>query len=1607
MDRKSIDWRLSAVPFALLIALILMVLPSSTQTGVTTQLAFLIDGSGSISSSEFTTMRNGIAAALEDSSCTPHDGTLELTVIQFSWGATTEIAPTVITAANVADVANAIRAISQENGYTNYEAAIAEAQSQVEGSPNFSNLIRQQINMTTDGEPSTGEGNPVVLRQNSINAGFEEFDVSAIGFTGGGLDLLLELVHPQPGTLHNPDPWPPVAPGWVRSVSSFDDFVLTVCENFQEILPTPTPPPTVTATPPSASSCESTFSVDDEGWRGSGDAALAVPTWYATGGNPGGFVELDDGLAGGVWYWEAPATFLGDASSAYGNFVRFDLKQSSTSSQFDSPDVILNSGGLELIYDTANNPDITWTHYDVPLTEAGWEVNGEGRVPSSAEFQTVLANLERLRIRGEYVAGSDTGGLDNVILETTGCAGGTVANVVEIPGIVLSDPAQAPGMVAWGNNQFEPAPPGVTVTDSGNIWRYFQVGANLNNTQFIQATFDLAGVEAVGVQFTGDTNDGWARVLLDGQEVWRGNTYGDHINGPGYQNYVKLNNIAPGQHTIRVESTGQPGNQGGDDSTVYYFGFHADGDDPVPTPSPTPEPTPPPAAGGPTFITSDLQSSQVWTTAGSPYIIDYLSGTGFDVLNGQSLTIEAGVEVRFKQWARMDVNAGATLNVLGTASHPVIFTSDQATHTPGYWRNIHVMDGASAEFQNCEIAYAGYSTYAALFIDTTDPVRVTDCDIHHNLDEGVALARAGNRAVFTRVNLYDNGGFAINQGANTEPQYNQVVPTNNGNDGVLLDNDYTVSATLDGSGLVNSNFVIPYLSGTGWDISSGAEIVFPAGTTVKFAQYARIDVNDTSSLRVVGNAQAPVLFTSDEATARTPGYWREIRVFPGASADFDNCIVENGGYNNYAAVSFDTAEPSSMTDCIVRDNLYDGIAFGQAGNMAQITSVTLENNGRFGATQYANTQPDFVNVTLSNNGNDGVLLAEDYSQSAELDGSGLNGANYVIPYLSGTGWDISGAGTTISFTAGTNVNMAQYARIDVNDGAALKLLGEAGLPVTVSSDQAVPTAGWWREIRVFPGGSADFANCVIEYGGYANYAAVSFDTAVPSTMTDCTVRENLYDGVAFGQHGNMAQLTNVTLLNNDRFAAVQYSNSNPSFDNVTMTGNGNNGVLLAADYTESATFDGSGLNGGNFVIPYLSGTGWDISGAGTVIEFAPGTNVNMAQWSRIDVNNGATLRLNGTNAQRVNVTADVEPKTSGYWRNISVEDGGSAEFTYCDIAYGGYNNYAAVHFDTTASATITNCNIHDNQDEGFAITRAGNSATLQNVSLRDNGGFAGYNGGDVTPTYTDLTIVDNGDDGILLAQDYAASATLDSSSVGGAGFVIPYLSGTGWDISGAGTTVTFAPGSRVSMAQWSRIDVNSGAGIVADGVWFTAYSATPAAGWWRNITIEDGASADFDNCIIEHGGYNNYSAIVTYSSGLDLRNCEVRHHQFRGIWIGNNAAPVILDNHFYDLGGEAVYNSTPTRATVDARNNYWGVPGGPTHTGNPGGTGQTVSDGVLYDPWLNTEPVTLIPTAVTLASLFAGATVPWLVWLAFAFTTIGTFYAVLHRRYQRLWNNRK
>ncbi len=132
--------------------------------------------------------------------------------------------------------------------------------------------------------------------------------------------------------------------------------------------------------------------------------------------------------------------------------------------------------------------------------------------------------------------------------------------------------AKTPELMAIANTADREAPEGIFISYDENTIPYGIHRVLWWNGNWIEATTDLP-FNAIGVQFYGEAQIGWARVLFDGEEVWRGNTADLYEKLGRHGGYIEITGFEPGHHTLRAESLGfdyRP-------VTVVSFGFSEDG----------------------------------------------------------------------------------------------------------------------------------------------------------------------------------------------------------------------------------------------------------------------------------------------------------------------------------------------------------------------------------------------------------------------------------------------------------------------------------------------------------------------------------------------------------------------------------------------------------------------------------------------------------------------------------------------------------------------------------------------------------------------------------------------------------------------------------------------------------------------------------------------------------------------------------------------------------------------------------------------------------------------------------------------------------------------
>jgi hypothetical protein len=164
-----------------------------------------------------------------------------------------------------------------------------------------------------------------------------------------------------------------------------------------------------------AATISSTFDADLDGWTITSDSGAL--SHMATGGNPGGFLFVDNAEGAVIVRAIAPAKFLGNLASFDGGVLSFDGNLLTKGSVPFYPPygqvTISSSGGTPVTLDLApSDPPIgEWVHYSVSLDAATW-----GRTPQA--WAQLLAGVTDISIVLEAVSGFETNGFDNFTLSS-------------------------------------------------------------------------------------------------------------------------------------------------------------------------------------------------------------------------------------------------------------------------------------------------------------------------------------------------------------------------------------------------------------------------------------------------------------------------------------------------------------------------------------------------------------------------------------------------------------------------------------------------------------------------------------------------------------------------------------------------------------------------------------------------------------------------------------------------------------------------------------------------------------------------------------------------------------------------------------------------------------------------------------------------------------------------------------------------------------------------------------------------------------------------------------------------------------------------------------
>lgn len=534
----------------------------------------------------------------------------------------------------------------------------------------------------------------------------------------------------------------------------------------------------------------------------------------------------------------------------------------------------------------------------------------------------------------------------------------------------------------------------------------------------------------------------------------------------------------------------------------------------------------------------------------------------------------------------------------------------------------------------------------------------------------------------------------------------------------------------------------------------------------------------------------------------------------------------------------------------------------------------------------------------------------------------LAGSPYIV-----TGFvTVAGASTpTLTVDAGVVVKFNSGQWLAIGNGASspgrLVVNGTSSQPVKFTSNQATPTAGYYRGLGISVNGtSTQLSYLTIEAAGqnaWGTNSAVWILNSTTNTWDHVTFQTNAGNATAF-QGGTTtitdSTITGTTTTGGEGNALDLFSGSSLTISNSGLTSNGGAAVSLRTGASLNGmtgmTVTGNGLNAvryrsntitanetwKSFGLAYHPDSYVAISAASVpTLTLEAGVVVKFPSLGTLSAGaNGQPGRLvvSGTSAQPVKLTSTQATPTAGFWRGLGISvNGSSSQVSYLTVEAAGQNAYgmtsAAWIMNTTTNTwdhvtfqtntgrgvsfeggttIVTDSTITGTAagaGEGNAIDLfSGATVTISSSSLTNNAGAAvSLRSGAILNGMTGMTVTGNGYNLIRYrTQTIAANETWKNLG-------LAYQPDTFVAVAAASVpTLTIEAGVVVKFPSTTWLAGGNTlpgrlvvSGTAAQPVKFTSTQATPTAGAWRGLGLSVvGSSSQISYLTIEAAGQNAF-----------------------------------------------------------------------------------------------------------------------------------------------------
>ncbi len=511
---------------------------------------------------------------------------------------------------------------------------------------------------------------------------------------------------------------------------------------------------------------------------------------------------------------------------------------------------------------------------------------------------------------------------------------------------------------------------------------------------------------------------------------------------------------------------------------------------------------------------------------------------------------------------------------------------------------------------------------------------------------------------------------------------------------------------------------------------------------------------------------------------------------------------------------------------------------------------------------------------------------------------------------------------------------------------------------------------------------------------------VWMDGASNPVLSGNTITENPGAGLYVADGSPSPVASGNVITGNGGYALSVHPQTTNNLGLNTASGNLADVVEVRGDYLgQNTTWPVTGLPyvvTGDVIVRHPTAVGSPTTALtirpGVEVRFAAGTELKIGDQGGDGSHYGA-LDARGTADSAIVFTSAAMVKAPGDWKGIrftASTNGGATLLERCVVEYAGGSGNAGDLVMNGASPTVTNSVIRRSVQHGVWMDGASNPVLSGNTITENPGAGLYVADGSPSPVASGNVITGNGGYALSVHPQTTNNLGLNTAS-GNLADVVEvrgdYLGqNTTWPVTGLPyvvtgdvivrhptavgsptTALTVRPGVEVRFAAGTELKIGDhggdgdhyGAldarGTVDSAIVFTSAAAVKAPGDWKGIRFAHPTNSTLsmlDYCVIEYAGQTlSANLYVDQAAPAQLQHLTLTHGSGYGA-VGSGAPFALHDCDIQSNALGGVNNLTPA-SVINATSNWWGSPSGPSGSGP--GTGQSVSAGVLFDPW-RTQP---------------------------------------------------